>query len=193
MQVGVLVPIKRFQHAKGRLAGALNRDDRAELARSMAANVLRAAAPLDTWVVCDDQEVALWAREHGAEVMWRPGLGLNGAVTDGFESLTRSGCDRVIVSHGDLPHADHLGWVAEFVGVTIVPDRRDDGTNVICIPKDVPFVFSYGPGSFRRHATAARRLGQAVRVVREPRLGWDVDVPDDLTTVVAWTSPANHD
>ena len=48
------------------------------------------------------------------------------------------------------------------------------------VPTDAGFVFAYGPGSFRRHAAEGRRLGLGVRVVREPRLGWDVDVPDDL-------------
>jgi 2-phospho-L-lactate guanylyltransferase len=64
--------------------------------------------------------------------------------------------------------------------VTLVPDRRDDGTNVVSVPTDAGFAFSYGPGSFRRHAAEARRLGLPVRVLREPGLGWDVDIPDDL-------------
>jgi 2-phospho-L-lactate guanylyltransferase (CobY/MobA/RfbA family) len=70
--------------------------------------------------------------------------------------------------------------VADFDGVTLVPDRRDDGTNVACVPVDVGFRFSYGGGSFRRHAAEARRLGLPLRIVRDPVLGWDVDLPADL-------------
>ena len=44
------------------------------------------------------------------------------------------------------------------------------------------FTFAYGPGSFRRHSAEARRLAMALRVVREPSLAWDVDVPADLLT-----------
>jgi 2-phospho-L-lactate guanylyltransferase len=65
---------------------------------------------------------------------------------------------------------------------------------VISLPTAVDFRFGYGPGSFRRHAAEARRHGLAVRVVREPNLGWDVDLPDDLValaTVGAWTSPVS--
>jgi 2-phospho-L-lactate guanylyltransferase (CobY/MobA/RfbA family) len=40
--------------------------------------------------------------------------------------------------------------------------------------------FAYGPGSFRRHVGAARAAGLAVRVVRDPGLGFDVDTVDDL-------------
>ena len=36
-------------------------------------------------------------------------------------------------------------------------------------PTDVDFRFAYGPGSFRRHAAEARRLGLGLRVVRDRR------------------------
>jgi 2-phospho-L-lactate guanylyltransferase len=127
-------------------------------------------------------------------VLWRPGRGLNRAVTEGAKALSEMGIDQLIVAHADLPHAVSLAWVARLPGVTVVPDRRDDGTNVISLPTGLDFRFAYGPGSFRRHAAEARRHRLPVRVVREPNLGWDVDLPDDLTalaTVGAWTSPAN--
>jgi len=176
----VLVPVKDFRQAKLRLAGALGPSEREGLARSMASKVVAAAGPLPVFVVCDDDGVAAWAEAAGATVLWRPGLGLNGAVTDGVLSLGEVGVERVIVAHSDLPLALQLAWVAALPGLTLVPDRRDEGTNVACVPTGVGFTFAYGPGSFRRHAAEGRRLGLPVRVVREPRLGWDVDVPDDL-------------
>jgi 2-phospho-L-lactate guanylyltransferase len=183
--VAALVPVKAFAQAKVRLAPALPPQERAALARSMAENVLRACAALPTAVVCDDAEVAAWALARGAEVVWEPGRGLNGAVQAGVARLARAGARRVVVAHADLPFADDLAWVARFDGVTLVPDRRDDGTNVACVPTDASFVFSYGPGSFRRHADEARRLKLALRVVREPLLGYDVDWPVDLPLVTA--------
>jgi 2-phospho-L-lactate guanylyltransferase len=176
----VLVPVKAFHKAKGRLAGALGEPERAELSRRMATTVVRAAAPLPVFVVCDDDDVASWARSEGATVLWRPGHGLNGAVTDGVAELARLDVETVIVAHGDLPHARTLLVVADFDGVTLVPDRRDDGTNVVAVPTGAGFRFSYGPGSFARHRAEADRLGLASRIVREPRLAWDVDSPDDL-------------
>ena len=130
----VLVPVKAFDQAKHRLAPALDAPARAELARSMATNVVSVAAPLPVWVVCDDDDVAAWAAIEGAQVLWRPGRGLNGAVTDGVDHLAGLGFDQVIVAHADLPHALDLAWVADFDGVTLVPDRHDDGTNVACVP-----------------------------------------------------------
>jgi 2-phospho-L-lactate guanylyltransferase len=183
--VAVLVPVKSFTAAKGRLAAALAPDARARLARSMAERVLAAAAPLPVAVVCDDPEVARWAQARGAAVVWAPGRGLNGAVEDGVAALASRGHRRVIVAHGDLPLATSLAWLATFPGVTLVPDHRDDGTNVACVPAGAGFCFSYGPGSLRRHAAEARRLGLAVRVVRDARLGRDVDLPADLEVLPA--------
>jgi len=134
------------------------------------------------WVVCDDDEVAAWAAEAGATVLWRPGRGLNAAVSDGVEHLAGLDFDQVIVAHADLPHAVDLAWVADFDGVTLVPDRHDDGTNVACVPTAAGFRFAYGAQSFARHQGEAQRLGLALRVEREARLGWDVDLPADLAT-----------
>jgi len=76
----VVVPVKAFAHAKMRLAPVLGPEQRAALARKMAEHVLAAAAPLPVVVVCDDEDVATWARHQGARPLPEPGLGLNGAV-----------------------------------------------------------------------------------------------------------------
>jgi 2-phospho-L-lactate guanylyltransferase len=183
IELAVLVPVKAFAAAKVRLAPALGANERAALARSMAAQVVAAAGRLPVLVVCDDDEVSAWARTVGARVLWSPGRGLNGAVTDGVAALAGDGAAGVIVAHADLPLADDLARVAgpdPTSEVVLVPDRHDDGTNVMCVPATAGFGFAYGPGSFGRHQQEAARLGIDCRVVRDGRLGWDVDVPDDL-------------
>lgn len=176
----VLVPVKGFADAKKRLAGHLTVPQRAALARRMAERVVAAAAPLPVFVVCDRADVRDWAGPVGATPIWSPGRGLNGAVTRGVATLAADGFDRVIVAHADLPLATTLAWVAEGDGATLVPDRHEDGTNVICVPAHSGFRFHYGSGSFAKHTAEAGRLGLAVRVVRDPALGWDVDLPRDL-------------
>lgn len=176
----VLVPVKAFAEAKLRLAPALSPERRASLARSMAERVLQSAGGLPAAVVCDDREVAAWARALGALVLWEPGRGLNGAVAAGVALLADAGVHRVVVAAGDLPLADDLRGIADFDGITIVPDRRSEGTNVLAVPTNRPFGFSYGPGSFSRHLAEARTLGVPVRVVSATPLAWDVDLPADL-------------
>ncbi len=178
--VAVLLPVKPFADAKLRLSPALGPAARRDLARAMASHVLACAGALPVAVVCDDAEVAAWARDRGALVVWEPERGLNRAVEAGVDRLAAEGARRVIVAHADLAFAGDLVWVGRFAGVTLVPDHRDDGTNVVCVPVRSGFTFSYGPGSFARHGAEAHRLGLPLRVVREPLLGHDVDLPSDL-------------
>ncbi|MDA3039436.1 MAG: hypothetical protein O3C27_07865, partial [Actinomycetota bacterium] len=140
-----------------------------------------AARPLPTWVVCDDANVATFATAQGAGVIWRASRGLNAAVTDGFDFLRNEGHTTVVIAHADLPRATDLGWVSDFAGVTIVPDRRGDGTNVMAVPASADFRFQYGVGSSRAHQAEALRLTLPYRVVDDRELGWDVDVPEDLS------------
>jgi 2-phospho-L-lactate guanylyltransferase len=170
----VLVPVKSFRLAKQRLAGRLSPEERATLARAMAARAVGAAAPLRVSVVCDDTEVADWARAAGADVIWTPGLGLNGAVAAAVEQLAGRGIDLALVAHADLPAALS---VAEALSpgagvVTLVPDRRHDGTNVACVPAGCGFGWSYGPGSFLRHQAEAVRLGMELRNIESADVGW---------------------
>jgi 2-phospho-L-lactate/phosphoenolpyruvate guanylyltransferase len=176
----VLIPVKAFSQAKRRLGASMSDQNRVELVRAMAGRVVAACAPLPAVVVCDDPEVARWATQLGAAVMWEPGRGLNGAVRSGVDQLAAVGVRWVTVAHGDLPRARDLGSLAPFDGVTLVPDRRDDGTNVLRLPVAHPFRFAYGPGSFHRHRVEAGRLGLPVRVLRIPTLAYDVDWPSDV-------------
>lgn len=189
--LAVLLPVKSFGEAKRRLAPALEPGARARLARAMATSVVLSAAPLPTAVVCDDADVAAWARDLGALVVWEPERGLNRAVEAGVERLGAAGARRVIVAHADLPLARDLQWVGRFAGVTLVPDRSGGGTNAICVPTGAGFTFSYGPGSFARHGTEAHRLGLALRVVREPSLAADVDLPADVVLAAEALVPAS--
>jgi len=178
----VLVPVKGFATAKARLAPVLGPDDRRALARQLAEVVLAAAAPLPVLVVCDDAEVASWATACGARVLRVEPRGLDAAVTEGVAALAGEGVERVVVAHADLPRAAGLADLAGAPGdgVTLVPDRAEDGTNVAVVPAAAGFRFAYGPGSFGRHVAEARRLGLGPRVVRRDELAWDVDVPADL-------------
>jgi 2-phospho-L-lactate guanylyltransferase len=176
----VLVPVKSFHAAKLRLATALDAPAREALARELASRVISAAAPLPVLVVCDDDEVAAWATGCGARVAWTPGLGLSAAVMAGVDQLAAEGVALAVVAHADLPFAVGLAALGEAGTVTLVPDRRRDGTNVAVVPTDAGFCFQYGAGSFERHRTEAARLGLPCQIVYDRRLAIDVDLPEDL-------------
>ncbi|MHB8245959.1 MAG: 2-phospho-L-lactate guanylyltransferase [Acidimicrobiales bacterium] len=180
----LLVPIKAFHDAKLRLASVLPPEEREALARTLAARVILAGAPLPVSVVCDDHEVAAFAERHGAGVIWTPGLGLSGAVEAGVSKLADAGMSTVIVAHADLPRAKGFGHlVRDDAGVSIVPDRFKNGTNVIVVPSTAGFRFSYGRGSFLRHCAEAARLGINLRVIEDELLAADIDLPEDLALI----------
>lgn len=181
-QSAVLIPVKSFDTAKGRLSEALSGQRRAELARSMAGTVINASGSLPVWVICDDPAVAGFAVANGAGVIWRPAKGLNRAVRDGVGFLASQGVDRVVIAHADLPLATDLTWLGDGAAnqVVIVPDRHGDGTNVMSIPADAEFDFAYGPGSCAAHSVEAKRRGLDLKIVPDEQLGWDVDTADDL-------------
>jgi len=178
-----LIPVKSFHTAKLRLATVLDPPAREALARELASRVILAAAPLGVLVVCDDKEVAAWAEQRGARVAWTPGLGLSAAVMAGVAQLADEGVELAVVAHADLPFAAGLATLGEVDTVTLVPDLRDDGTNVAVVPTGAGFRFAYGAGSFERHRAEAARLGLPCRIVHDRRLAVDIDLPGDLSLV----------
>jgi len=182
-RAGVVVPIRSFAGAKLRLADHLDEEHRAEFLRESATRVVDAASPLPVFVVTGAPEVRTWAVALGVDVVDDPGRGLDAAADAGRDRVRSLGLVRAVITHADLPRAGSLAPLAadgDRALVTIVPCHRDDGTNVCSVPAALSFRFSYGPGSFRRHAAEVRRLGAALRVVRRADLAFDVDVPADL-------------
>ena len=148
----------------------------------MAEQVVAAAGTLPVTVVCDDLAVVEWAEDLGVDVAWTPGLGLDGAVEAGVDAVARAGAapgDRrprrpaAGARPGRAAPARATRSCSCPTGTTTAP------TSPSCRPP-AGFRFAYGPGSFARHGAEAERLGLAAPVVRDPRLGWDVDLPADL-------------
>jgi 2-phospho-L-lactate guanylyltransferase len=201
VEVAVLLPVKDFGQAKARLALDVDPTDRSTLARWMATRVVAAALGQPVFVVCDSDAVAEWADSLGATVLWQPGVGLNAAATGGVAAIAAAGIEHVVVVHSDIPLAHDLAGFARAGAVTLVPDSRDDGTNVLSLPTATGFTFAYGARSFAAHRAEADRLGLDVVVVRDDEMALDVDTLDDLThplirpllheVLPAWTHPTN--
>ncbi len=178
----VIVPVRSFSAGKSRLGGQLDAPMRAALLQRMAERVVFAAEPLPVVVVSSAADVRTWARALGVVVLDDPGS-LDLAAAAGRDWARERNIPRVAIAHADLPLARSLLPLAADASrpvVVAVPCHRDDGTPVLSLPADHPFAFSYGPGSFRRHAAEARRQGLAFRVLRDRCLGRDVDTPEDL-------------
>lgn len=188
--VSLVVPIRRFDDAKSRLATVLSPADRRELAISCAREVVRSIPHADVFVICDDDEVAEFARALGATAVMVQAEGLNASLAAGLPRVIADRPDQpVVVAHADLPFGRRLGELWDDIGheltaesVVIVPDDRLDGSNVVLIGIGLlpAWRFAYGVGSFEAHRSHARHLGVEPIVIVDELLSLDVDTPDDL-------------
>lgn len=183
----VIVPVRRFEDGKTRLADVLSRDERTRLSRHCAERVLAATDMFTRCVVSDDPGVCSWAVEHGAIAVPVGATGLNAALLEALPGIVeRHAPSFVAVCHADLPLADELG---EIIGAAttdhrplIITDRESDGTNVMVARTDLISAagFHYGVGSASRHHDEFARLGVECRIHRHDTLSIDLDTPDDL-------------
>ena len=180
MHTAVVIPVKSFTLAKGRLADTLSPEQRKELAKLCAETVLQAAHPLPVFVVCSDPDVAQWAENLGATVVDCQTPGLDIAVTAGRNAAEKSGAEHIVVAHADLPLATSLEHVVRIGKVSVVPDRHFDGTNVLAFPVASSFTTAYGPGSFDNHVRLAALAGLEHVVINDASLELDLDTADDL-------------
>jgi 2-phospho-L-lactate guanylyltransferase len=193
MRVAAVLPVKRFGRAKQRLGSALGSGERRELAAAMVADVLAALGEVDAVdaviVVTAEPAAAAAAERAGATVVHDPAEhGQSAAAARGIAALPPD-VDRVLLVPGDCPAlapeevAGLLGRPAADPGVVIVPDRHGSGTNALLLTPPGAIEPSFGPGSFARHAAAARAAGADVAVAELHSLGLDVDTPDDLAAL----------
>jgi 2-phospho-L-lactate guanylyltransferase len=186
---GIVVPLRSFRFGNSRLAAVLDDGARIALAQRMAEAVVTAASPRAVVVVSSAPDVARWCEQRQLTRIEDPGS-LDGAADAGRQWVRELGLVRVVVVHGDLPFVTTLDDVAgdgPAPVAVLVPDHRGDGTPVCSVPVTADFHYAYGPGSFARHAEASRRAGLTVRVVRDPALAFDVDVPEDLVRLQSAT------
>jgi 2-phospho-L-lactate guanylyltransferase len=178
----LVVPLKSFGNAKGRLASILAPDQRERLSRECAERVVNAAGDVHVVIVSDrGTDVTDWAARRGLTCIAQTSPGLNGAARDGVDWARASGFDTAVIAHSDIPLADDVAQFIDEHSVVIVPDVANDGTNVLVLPTTTDFTFHYGPGSFKKHVDEAMRRGFAPRIALSDEWSRDLDNPDDLT------------
>ena len=180
MTVSAVVPIRSFAGLT-RLGHVLDAGTRANLMLRLATHTVDVLhrARLPVTVVSSDPDVTTWGATHTEQVVPEPSAGgLDAAAVAGVAAVPGPW----MVVHADLPALrveDILAATRLAARTTVLAPSRDGGTSLIGSEGDPP-LFSYGPGSFRRHLTAVR--GQATIMVR-PGLALDVDRPWDLTAL----------
>lgn len=186
-----IVPCKRLDRAKTRLAHVLAPAERYALARSMLRDVLAVLTRVrgldGVAVVTPDPEVSALADASVTLVLDDPpNADHSSAARAATAEAGRRGARGVLVLSADVPllTASEVERVLAIHGggrgVTIATNRAGEGTNAIaCTPPDA-IALSFGRDSRRRHVRAARELGLPARCICPPGLALDIDTPEDL-------------
>jgi 2-phospho-L-lactate guanylyltransferase len=190
-----LVPVKRLDEAKGRLADLLAPDERRRLALAMLEDVLcalRAVPRIDRIAVVSPDSAALTrAEELGAQPLPEPPLcrGVNQALSHASTVLAEQGAEGLIVVAADIPTAlpADIEDVLEALparGIAVVPtDDRGTGALALRPPGVIPF--RYGRRSSAVHRREAVARGLPARVLHLVSLTRDVDETDDVADLLA--------
>lgn len=190
MTATAVLPVKRFNAAKQRLAAGLGGEQRRTLAAAMVADVLEAigeARTIERTIVVSADPIAReLASEASAEVVPDPDDGGHvGAALAGIARAEAAGATCVVLLAGDCPlleprELDRLltGLPERYVG--IVPDRHGTGTNALALSPPDAIVPAFGEGSCARHVALARGAGLPFGVEELSSLGLDLDTPADV-------------
>ena len=188
-----VLPVKRLEGAKRRMAGAMDEERRVALVEAMLEDVLealdRTRLLFGTIIVTGDETVARMAKAHGCEVVDDPDDGGHSeAALVGIAAARDHRAERLLLVPGDCPllnprEVDRLlGSVPEKF-VAIVPDRHGTGTNALLLSPPDAIEPAFGEGSAQRHLGLARAAGVPAAIEELPSLALDLDTPADLVAL----------
>ncbi len=185
------IPVKSLSRAKSRLSRDLTPLERGALTLAMLEDVLDAALAVhgwETWVVSPDEAVLEIAARRGARSMTETKPPLSSAIRQVEVDAKARNVDALAILPGDLPllTAGALTEALHTLGPVVIARSGDDiGTNLLLRrpPRAIPSRF--GPESFRRHLELATARGLPAAVIDRRELGFDLDLPGDILTLLA--------
>ena len=184
-----LVPVKDLSKSKQRLGSVLGPGEREGLMLAMVRDVLTAISAATSvqgiLLVSRSPQIRVVAHHFGAELFEESGgADLSCAMTEASNYLLeRHAAGSALIIPGDVPlvrSGDIENLLARDASVVLVPDLDDKGSNAIFTTPPSAITFHYGPGSFGRHVSAARAAGFEPAIVRDQRIGLDIDELRDL-------------
>ena len=187
MELAIVIPVKRLDEAKSRLAGALDEHNRRtlmqELLEHVAATAVSAACG-PVWLATSDPAGSAFASDLGVGLLSDGGLAWNQGLEHARQQLDPAP-SRVLYLAGDLPlltadEVRELASAAPAKGV-VIGRARDGGTNALVVSPADALVPRFGEhGSAGVHRYAALAAGLQVVVLDLPGVALDVDTPQDI-------------
>lgn len=190
MSTVAIIPAKRSEDAKQRLAPSVQLGHRRALVESMFADAMLAVSRVPSIdriiVITSDPIASRIAAGHDAIVLDDTAQSHSEAARLGIAEALALGATRALVVPGDCPLLDPaeleelLARPVSGRSVLIVPDRHGEGTNALLLTPPDAIAPAFGEGSRRRHSELAAEGGVTAEVVGVPSLALDIDTPEDL-------------
>jgi 2-phospho-L-lactate guanylyltransferase len=191
----IVLPVKSLDEAKGRLSPVLSAIERAALTLAMLEDVLDITLDMPgwaTWVVSPDETVLEVAAGRGAEPITEEHPPLSSALHQVEQEALDRGLGALAVLLPDTPLLTPvtLTRALHTLGpVVLGPSLDGSGTNLLLRRPPGTIASRFGPDSYRRHLQTAVEAEVPVSVVEHRDLGFDLDHPDDILTVLKARRP----
>jgi 2-phospho-L-lactate guanylyltransferase len=187
-----ILPVKRLDRAKRRLAADFDDEQRVSIARALledALDLCERSAFFSWWVVSDDPAVLEYAEERGLATLRDEGSGLNDALAVALTVVKNANADTLTVVPADIPLAQvedlrDLLDTGATSDVVVVPSERDGGTNGLHVSPPENLIPRFGTGSLAAHLAAAEEAGLRCSILSLEGMSLDIDTAADVEALL---------
>jgi 2-phospho-L-lactate guanylyltransferase len=184
------VAFRGLADPKRRLSHLLTLEERRGLSKAMLTDVLGAlhgtSAIGRLVVVSRDQSVLDFGARLGADPLEERGRpGYRSAAERVASAAASAGARALLLCAADMPLAtaedfDDLLAELERAPIVLASSLDEQGTNAMLVQPPGAMRYRFGRNSLAAHLREASRSGLLASVLKRPKLGLDVDQPDDL-------------
>lgn len=191
MSLWAIIPIKPLRRGKSRLSCVLSEQERENLNHNLltrSIKCLKQVKEIDQIVVISHDPGALsFAREFGVKtIQENRNTNINNALRKATQAAKAFSVSKILVIPADLPFmmpddvSELLSKSNSAPEIIISPDRKMYGTNALFINPTGILDYDFGQWSFKKHIEQAERKKIRVEIYNNERLGFDLDLPEDL-------------
>ncbi|MEA2522268.1 MAG: 2-phospho-L-lactate/phosphoenolpyruvate guanylyltransferase [Actinomycetota bacterium] len=186
----IVLPVKSLSEAKSRLEPLLTPLERAVLTLAMLEDVLDVTEQLtgwETWVISPDEAVLEIAVRRRVTPIIEETPSLPAAMQQVEEEAEGREAETLAVLLPDTPFVTlaALTRALHTLGPVVLGPASDGaGTNLLLRRPPGVIPARFGPDSYRRHLQEAAEADIPTSVVELREIGFDLDLPDDILTVL---------
>lgn len=200
MEIFAIVPVKRFENGKSRLATLLTIAERIKLCELLLCDTLgtlkKTSMISEVIVVSSDMHAEKIAEMYDAKFLKQNNdSGVNEAVAFADDYCSEARAAATIVIPQDLPLLlpEDIDMMCRFSEdykkcLVICPSLRYDGSNALLRKPALLLQTQYDNNSYQTHLKLANELGVNVMIVLSQRIMLDLDTAEDVQNLIKESS-----